>query len=235
MTQSAHCLVDNQEYLVDQGEPIWSLRDRVRNRIKRDYPKSKTSDFICFEHLLPYQIESIQAMMNIDEKQIDKINRKLTKTLNNDEYEVTDVNDSLQNSLTFGQKMADEVARVAGSWGFIIFYLITLFGWMGVNVLHIFGIKFDPYPFILLNLFLSCIAALQAPIIMMSQNRAADRDRMNAENDYHINLKTEQELRILHAKIDHLMQQQMKHNIEVQAMIFEILSEMRLTAKPKDS
>jgi uncharacterized membrane protein len=98
---------------------------------------------------------------------------------------------------------------------------------MCVNGAGLFGIRFDPFPFILLNLALSCIAAIQAPIIMMSQNRAADRDRMNSENDYHVNLKSEHELRILHAKLDNLTQNQLPHTLEIQKLEIEILGQIR--------
>ncbi|BDR59730.1 DUF1003 domain-containing protein [Xylocopilactobacillus apicola] len=231
MERDVVCLVDGNKHLYDRGAYLWTLRPSIVNRIRRDYPKARNQDFICFEHLLPYQVEMIQSMMRSDEKQIDKLNRKLTRTMEDQEYRVTDVNETLKETQTFGQKIADRVAEIAGSWGFIIFYIIVLVGWIVINGLHVFGITFDPYPFILLNLFLSCIAALQAPVIMMSQNRAAYRDRMSSENDYHINLKTEEELRILHAKMDHLMQHQFDHNLEIQAMIFEILSEIRITQK----
>lgn len=230
MTKTAICLVDGDRHDYDRGDFLWHLRPAIRNRIVRDYPKAQDQSFICYEHLLPYQIETIQAMIRNDEKQMNKINRKLTRTMQDKEYEVTDVNETLKKTQTVGQKFADRVAEVAGSWSFIIFYIVVLIAWITINGLHLFGIHFDPYPFILLNLFLSCVAALQAPIIMMSQNRAADRDRMSAENDYQINRKTEEELRILHAKIDHLMQHQFAHNLEVQQMIFEILAEMKITS-----
>lgn len=97
---------------------------------------------------------------------------------------------------------------------------------MTVNGLELFGIHFDPYPYILLNLALSCIAAIQAPFIMMSQNRSADHDRLSAENDYHVNIKSEHELRILHAKLDHLNQDQLPHNLEVQRLQLQILGEV---------
>lgn len=232
MTKVVVCLVDGKRHDYDRGSFLWNLRPGIKNRIVRDYPKAQDGSFICYEHLLPYQIETIQAMIRSDEKQMNKINRKLTRTMSDKEYQVTDVNETLQNTQTFGQKIADRVAEVAGSWSFIIFYIVILVAWITINGLHLFGIHFDPYPFILLNLFLSCVAALQAPIIMMSQNRAAYRDRMSAENDYHINLKTEEELRILHAKMDHLMQHQFEHNLEVQQMIFEILTEMKITTPP---
>ena len=230
MSRDEICLVDGKKHPYDRGAFLSSLREGVTSRIRRDHPKVTTQDFICFEHLLPYQIETIQAMMNNDEKQFDKLNRKLTRAIEDKEFQIIDVNETLKNTQTFGQKIADRVAEVAGSWRFIIFYISVLICWVIFNALNLFGLAFDPYPFILLNLFLSCIAALQAPVIMMSQNRAAYRDRMSAKNDYNINQKTELELRILHAKMDHLMKHQFEHNLEVQSMIFEILSEMRILA-----
>ena len=95
-----------------------------------------------------------------------------------------------EKKLTFGQRAADNVARFAGSWGFIFSFLLVMAVWMAINILMA-ARAFDPYPFILLNLLLSCVAAIQAPLIMMSQNRQEEKDRARAENDYHVNLKSE--------------------------------------------
>ena len=114
-------------------------------------------------------------MINSDLKQSQKINRKLTRAMQSDDYEITDVNETLTKSLTFGEHVADGVARFGGSWGFIGIFIFILISWMLINSLQLFGIHFDRFPFILLNLVLSCISAIQAPIIMMSQNRSADR------------------------------------------------------------
>lgn len=225
--QHVSCIVDNREYEVEEGVYLKELSTELRNRIKADHPKVTPNDFICSHHLLRYRLASVDALINTDLKQSGKINRKLTKALQSDDYEVTDVNDKLLHSLTLGQKIADDVARFGGSWGFIIIFVCILVFWMVFNSLQLFGIHFDSYPFILLNLFLSCIAAIQAPIIMMSQNRSADRDRLDAENDFHVNLKSEHELRILHAKLDHLSQNQMPHSLEVSKVEIEILSEIR--------
>ena len=126
----------------------------LRNRIKRDYPQSKPTDYICGHHLLKYRLEHVDALINADMKQTKKINQKLTKALQSDDYDIIDVNDSLSESLTFGQKVSDDVARFGGSWGFIFVFMFVLIGWMIVNGLHLFGVNFDNYPFILLNLVL---------------------------------------------------------------------------------
>tara|TARA_R110001599_G_scaffold238129_2_gene437823 strand:- start:142 stop:681 length:540 start_codon:yes stop_codon:yes gene_type:complete len=108
---------------------------------------------------------------------------------------------------SFGERLSDQVAAVGGSWGFIIAFAIVLFGWMLLNseVLTRFDAAFDPYPFIFLNLLLSTLAAIQAPIIMMSQNRASNKDRIAAAHDYEVNLRAEIDIIRLHEKIDLLM------------------------------
>jgi uncharacterized membrane protein len=116
------------------------------------------------------------------------------------------VNQLRDESLTFGERLADDLAKFAGSWRFIIAFAVIIIAWMTINSLIVLWGKFDPYPFILLNLVLSCLAALQAPVIMMSQNRQETRDRLRSENDYEVNLKAEREIELLHAKIDALLE-----------------------------
>lgn len=114
-----------------------------------------------------------------------------------------------EDSATFGERLSDHVAAVGGSWGFIIAFTVVLFGWMILNsqILNRMGMAFDPYPFIFLNLLLSTLAAVQAPIIMMSQNRQADKDRKAAAHDYEVNLRAELEILRLHEKVNHLIEQ----------------------------
>ena len=122
-------------------------------------------------------------------------------------------------------RIADQVATFGGSWRFIIIFALTMLVWITVN-LFLLSKPFDPYPFILLNLLLSTIAALQAPIIMMSQNRKEEKDRQRAINDYMINLKSEIEVRNLHGKIDLLMTEQMKTLFEIQKTHLELIEEL---------
>ncbi|WP_373473477.1 DUF1003 domain-containing protein [Sphingorhabdus lacus] len=114
-----------------------------------------------------------------------------------------------EESATFGERLSDHVAAVGGSWGFIIAFTVVLFGWMILNsqILNRMGMAFDPYPFIFLNLLLSTLAAVQAPIIMMSQNRQAAKDRTAAAHDYEVNLRAELEILRLHEKVNHLIEQ----------------------------
>ncbi|MCV2448593.1 MULTISPECIES: DUF1003 domain-containing protein [Paracoccus] len=130
-------------------------------------------------------------------------------------------------ALRFGERMADRVADWGGSWSFILIFVAVLALWMAGNVSGLLFGSFDPYPFILLNLVLSCIAALQAPIIMMSQRRQEAQDRRRAESDYQINLKAELELRQLHEKIDHQLTHQWRRLLEIQRIQVDLLHEMR--------
>ena len=129
--------------------------------------------------------------------------------------------------LSRGQKLSDKVARFGGSWKFIVLFGIVLVVWIAYNVSVLSSMAFDPYPFILMNLILSCIAALQAPIIMMSQNRQEEKDRMSNENDYLINLKAEIGIRSLHQKMDLLLGEQIKTLYEIQAKQFALLQEIK--------
>jgi uncharacterized membrane protein len=132
----------------------------------------------------------------------------------------------------FGQRVADRIADVGGSWTFIIGFVVVLLSWIGINALFLSKSRaFDPYPFILLNLVLSCVAALQAPIIMMSQKRQEEKDRKRARNDYMVNLKAELEVRALHEKINLLLSEQMKSLFEVQKKQMEILDEIKKDLK----
>ena len=225
--QTAICFIDHQKHMVIDGRYLRDLEPATRNLIKSEYPSAKVTDFICDHDLLKYQLMRVDGMVKSDVKQTRKINRGLTRAMQSDDYEIVDVNENLERTLTMGQRVSDAVARFGGSWGFIGIFTFVLIAWMFVNGASLFGIHFDPFPFILLNLGLSCIAAIQAPIIMMSQNRAADRDRMNSENDYHVNLKSEHELRILHAKLDNLTQNQLPHTLEIQKLEIEILGQIR--------
>ncbi len=137
--------------------------------------------------------------------------------------------------LTKGQKISDSVASFGGSWKFIILFGIILICWIIFNSLTLLGkLQFDPYPYILMNLILSCIAALQAPIIMMSQNRQEEKDRHRADNDYMINLKAEMEIRRLHEKIDLLLQEEIKTLFKSQAEQLEILKSIQEKIKNKN-
>ena len=128
--------------------------------------------------------------------------------------------------LSLGDRVADRVASFGGSWTFILSFFAVLAAWVVLNAVLLGARPFDPYPFILLNLVLSCLASIQAPVIMMSQNRKEGRDRARAEHDYRVNLKAEIEVRLLHEKLDHLMLHQWGRLLDVQEDQGELLDEV---------
>jgi uncharacterized membrane protein len=159
---------------------------------------------------------------------IDKLHKIVRDALKAEKLIIRNLLNPPLEILTPGQKISDRVARFGGSWRFIILFGIVLTLWIIFNVFAIRNLKFDPYPFILMNLILSCIAALQAPVIMMSQNRVEEKDRMRGENDYLINLKAEMQIRSLNQKIDLLLEEQIKTLFETQEKQFVILKEINL-------
>lgn len=167
--------------------------------------------------------KDIQHLIKSKTDQLSKLQEIVTKTIADKKLIVENLLHPPADVLTSGQKISDKVARFGGSWKFIIVFFIVLIAWILFNTAALNGTDFDPYPFILMNLILSCIAALQAPIIMMSQNRKEEKDRMRSENDYLINLKAELEIRSLHKKIDLLLEEQIKVLFESQAKQLEIL------------
>jgi uncharacterized membrane protein len=156
-------------------------------------------------------------------RQLDKLHEIVQKSIEEEKLVVDNLLNEPKETLTVGQSVSDKVARFGGSWSFIISFSVILFAWIIYNSLVPEAHKFDAFPFILMNLVLSTIAALQAPVIMMSQNRTEEKDRKRNENDYLINLKAELQVRSLHQKIDLMQQEQMKVLYETQARQLELL------------
>lgn len=170
---------------------------------------------------------TIEYFNKTDDADIQKLHQLVAKAVDEETLMTTSLQNPPQELMSKGQKISDKVALFGGSWKFIIFFLTLLTVWIIYNVWAIGKASFDPYPFILMNLILSCIAALQAPIIMMSQNRKEEIDRKRAENDYMINLKAEIEIRNLHEKLDLLMEEQLKTVMENQILHQKLLNDIQ--------
>ncbi len=153
-----------------------------------------------------------------------KLNEVVIKSLHDKDLIAQNLANEPKEILTTGEALADKVASFGGSWKFIIIFITVMFVWIIANITFLSSKAFDPYPFILLNLVLSCLAALQAPVIMMSQNRQSDKDRKQAQNDYMVTLKTEIELNGLDEKMNLLMKEQMNFFMELEKNQLEILS-----------
>ena len=170
--------------------------------------------------------ETISKMLSDEKKHLEKLHKIVKDSIDAEELIMQNLVQPKIEELNFGDRLSNNVAMFGGSWKFIISFFIVLTVWIVFNVLAIGVFKFDPYPFILMNLILSCIAALQAPIIMMSQNRQEEKDRKRSENDYLINLKAEMQIRSLNQKIDLLLEEQIKTLFETQEKQFQLLTEI---------
>jgi uncharacterized membrane protein len=177
----------------------------------------------------------INELLDTENDHLKKLNEIVLQSIEQEKLLLKNISESQHEPLTAGQRLADRVARFGGSWKFITWFAVVLCIWIAINLLLLGRQRFDPYPFILLNLVLSCLAAIQAPVIMMSQNRQEEKDRKRNENDYLINLKAEIEIRGLHQKIDLLMQEQFKKLVETQAEQIKLLQAIiREEAKKKN-
>lgn len=170
--------------------------------------------------------KDITNILDAENAHIKKLQEIVRQTIEDENLIIQNLLNPPKEILNKGQKISDKVARFGGSWAFIISFFIVLAVWITFNVTTPKGVEFDPYPFILMNLILSCIAALQAPVIMMSQNRQEEKDRKRSENDYLINLKAELEIRSLNQKLDLLLQEQIKVLFDSQAKQMEILKKI---------
>lgn len=169
-------------------------------------------------------------LLKSDDEQLEKMNAIIQKAIE-EETLITSKIQETDDARTYGEKLSDMVAEFGGSWVFIIIFAVMLIIWIFYNSEIMKDKSFDPYPYILLNLILSCVAAIQAPIIMMSQNRKETKDRKRAINDYMINLKSEIEIRNLHEKVDLSVIDQYKHLCEIQQKQIELLQDINKKLK----
>ncbi|PKP02007.1 MAG: hypothetical protein CVU11_13320 [Bacteroidetes bacterium HGW-Bacteroidetes-6] len=203
-----------------------SIRRNLFDYIAKKHPEFKVSNSLSITELNLFREEYITGFLSKEKSQLTKLEKTVLASMT-DKSVLTDIlNENDKNSQSTGQRIADKVASFGGSWTFIISFGIFLGLWITSNVILLANKGFDPYPFILLNLILSCIAAMQAPVIMMSQNRQEEKDRERAKKDYMINLKSELEIRSLHEKIDHLMMHQQQELVEIQKVQIEMMNDI---------
>lgn len=184
------------------------------------------SDRICRHHLTEQRKRYVEQLLEGERGEISALERQVVESLAKEETIARNIEATWAGKRTLGEKVADFVADFGGSWNFILSFFFVLLLWIGFNVWATSRAVFDPYPFILLNLVLSCLAAIQAPIIMMSQKRQETKDRLRSENDYRVNLKAEFEIRHLHEKLDHLISRQWERLAEIQQIQLEIMEDL---------
>ncbi|UCG92447.1 MAG: DUF1003 domain-containing protein [candidate division WOR-3 bacterium] len=210
--------------------PAELVRTPLVEMIRKTYPDWSPSGFICISDLNHFRAQYVQEVLEAEKGEPSALEEKVMESLKEEELLSKNINLEFDQKLTVGERMADRLADFAGSWRFITIFIGILVLWIAINSILIIFRPFDPYPFILLNLVLSCLAAIQAPIIMMSQNRQESKDRLRSEHDYVVNLKAELEIRHLHEKVDHLLMTQWQRLLEIQEIQMELMEE--LTHKP---
>jgi uncharacterized membrane protein len=207
------------------------LHGPLQEKICADYPHWSDTDYICLADLNRLRQEFFADNMKTEHGELDTLQQEVMDSIQANESIVKNLNATFAEKLTFGQRIADKVAEFGGSWSFIIIFIVVLIVWMGLNSIpflyhRMLKNPFDLYPFMALNLVLSCIAALQAPVIMMSQNRQEAKDRLRAEQDFRTNLKAELEIRTLHAKMDELITHQWQRLLDIQQVQMDMMEEM---------
>jgi uncharacterized membrane protein len=205
--------------------PWISVRPGVSDLINSSHPGWAAGKHICRPDLATFRGAYVEALLEKERGELSDLDRQVIDSLRTGELVSQNPALMLDARVTFAERTADMVASFGGSWTFIISFTAILIVWITVNAIGLLARPFDPYPFILLNLVLSSLAALQAPIIMMSQRRQDTKDRIQAESDYRVNLKAELEIRQLHEKMDHQLAEQWNKLAEMQQIQIELLEE----------
>lgn len=218
--------ISNQKFPLSQRISGSSIRNSILELIQREHPDFDRTKFLAIPEMNLFREKYISSYLTDQLGTLSDLENKVLSSVKEHSTLADKLDDEKKTDLTTGQKVADKVATFGGSWVFIISFGVFIFIWIALNIFWFANKGFDPYPFILLNLLLSCLAAIQAPIIMMSQNRQEEKDRDRSKKDYMINLKSELEVRTLHEKIDHLMIYQQQDLIEIQKIQIEMMNDI---------
>jgi uncharacterized membrane protein len=220
------CGVCGKSFGAREVVPGTAVRDVVMKEILRGHPDFSAESFICRPDLNRYREKYVHSLLEAEKGEITTLEKEVLRSLHSHELLAKNVEAELEEEWSLGERLADRIASFGGSWTFMSCFGAFLALWIGMNTFVLVARPPDPYPFILLNLILSCLAAIQAPIIMMSQNRQEAKDRLRSQHDYQVNLKAELEIRHLHDKVDHLLSHQWERLAEIQEIQLELLSEL---------
>ena len=218
--------LSGKEFHISERVTRHAIRKSILDLILKELPTFKETEAISLSELNTYRERYIQHYIQQNQETLSSVESSVIQSIQDKTWISNELNDDHSRPTTRGQRIADQVATFGGSWTFIISFGSFLALWILLNVIFLANKGFDPYPFILLNLILSCIAAIQAPVIMMSQNRQEEKDRERAKKDFMINLKAEVEIRALHEKMDHLIIHQQQELMEIQRVQLEMLSDV---------
>ena len=217
------CQVCQKNFKMGEMMKANLLEEPIVQMIKEKNPEWSSEGYICLPDLYLFRSRYVTEILKTSSQEIYDLEKEMTKE---EQLLSFNINKEFESSLTLGERLADGLAKFGGSWSFLIIFMAMLVIWMGINSFVLIKTHFDPYPFILLNLVLSCLAAVQAPVIMMSQNRQEAKDRLRAEHDYEINLKAEIEIRKLHERMDHLLMHQWQHLMDIQQLQVNMMDEI---------
>lgn len=220
------CLVCGKKFSTRNLIPMGAIRKVITEEISHDFPEWLPQNFICQADLTKYRIQYVHSLLKSEKGEVTDLEFEVIKSMEQHELITRNVENKLDQHWTLGERLADKIATFGGSWSFLICFAIFIAIWIVVNTVVMITHPADPYPFILLNLILSCLAAIQAPVIMMSQNRQEAKDRVRSQNDYKINLKAELEIQHLDEKLDHLLMHQWERLTQIQEIQLDLLSEM---------
>jgi uncharacterized membrane protein len=224
--ETFHSDLSKKEFPISDKISGKSVNQSIFSLIQKDYPQFTTENYLSVSELNDYRKKYIESFFSKKMGKLTAQEKIVLESLEN-KTTITDKLDSNdKQALTVGQRIADHVATFGGSWTFIISFGMFLLIWILVNIYWLANKGFDPYPFILLNLILSTLAAIQAPVIMMSQNRQEDKDRERAKKDYMVNLKAELEIKILHEKVDHLIIHEQQESVEIHKVQVKMLNDI---------
>ncbi|MEN9346808.1 MAG: hypothetical protein RLZZ77_319 [Bacteroidota bacterium] len=215
-----------------QGKDI---REGVFLLIQKEFPSFQVDSWISLDTLNHYRRLFLAQLVEQEKGEIATIDADVMAAIRDNAILSENIDEIVEGQLTLGDRLADRIATFGGSWTFIIAFFSFILVWMAINIWILATKPFDPYPFILLNLILSCLAAIQAPIIMMSQNRQETKDRQRAEHDYRINLKAELEIKLLSEKMDHMLVHQNKKLLEIQEVQIDYLEDLLKRMKDLES
>jgi uncharacterized membrane protein len=218
--------ISNKNIKPSEAIKASDIRESLLSFIQKNHPEFSNEGYISYEELNFFRRLYITELVIQEKGELAKIDEDVVEAIRSNAVLSENIEEKIDEELKLGERMADLIATFGGSWTFIISFFLFLFSWIILNAFVLGNHQYDPYPFILLNLILSCLAAIQAPIIMMSQNRQEQKDRERAEHDYKINLKAELEIKLLSEKVDHLIVQQNKKLLEIQELQLDYLNDV---------
>jgi uncharacterized membrane protein len=226
VNQQTPCSICGKIFPTRALVPASAVREVIVREILQDHPDWSPESSICRSDLNRYRAQYVHSLLKTEKGELTSLEQDVVRSLREHELLAKNVEAQFEQEWSFGERLADRLAAFGGSWTFLICFGALLALWIAINSLVMASRPVDPYPFILLNLILSCLAAIQAPIIMMSQNRQEAKDRLRSQHDYQVNLKAELEIRHLHEKLDHLLLQQWERLAQIQEIQLELMSEL---------